>query len=142
MDKRATSEEIILSVKIDLRRRKITLTKAAEMLGVTLGAVTNQLSGARSFGRNSARKYAETFGYSETFLLSGMGTLYGEETQETSPVQTPREKIEIPAETAEMYTSMAKSIEMLSSLLQRYAPVGLTEEVKKSTYIPDRWVKK
>lgn len=141
MGNRASTEEIILQVKMDLHRRKITMTKAAEMLGVTLGAVTNQLSGTRPFGRNSARKYAETFGYSEQYLITGYGGLYGEAPEQPSP-QEPKRNVEITPETAEMYTSMAKSIETLASLLQRYAPSGLSEDIKKGNYIPERWIKK
>lgn len=141
MKNRASIEEIILQVKMDLHRRKITMTKAAEMLGVTLGAVTNQLSGTRPFGRNSARKYAETFGYSEQYLITGYGGLYGEAPEQPAPPE-PKRNVEITPETAEMYTSMAKSIETLASLLQRYAPSGLSEDIKKGNYIPERWIKK
>lgn len=141
MENRASTEEIILQVKMDLHRRKITMTKAAEMLGVTLGAVTNQLSGTRPFGRNSARKYAETFGYSEQYLVTGYGSLYGDAPEQAAPPE-PKRNVEITPETAEMYTSMAKSIETLASLLQRYAPSGLSEDIKKGNYIPERWIKK
>lgn len=141
MENRASTEEIILQVKMDLHRRKITMTKAAEMLGVTLGAVTNQLSGSRPFGRNSARKYAEAFGYSEQYLITGYGGLYGEAPEQPAHPE-PKRNVEITPETAEMYTSMAKSIETLASLLQRYAPSGLSEDIKKGNYIPERWIKK
>ena len=141
MDKFDTEEEINLKVKMDLRRRKITMTKAAEMLGVTPGAVTNQLSNPRPFGKSNARKYAETFGYSEQYLITGYGGLYGDAPEPVAPPE-PKRNVEITPETAEMYTSMAKSIENLTALLRQYAPSGIVEDIKKGNYIPERWIKK
>lgn len=53
---------------------KITMKEVADRLGVTSGAVTNQLAG-RQFSAKMAKRYAEEFGFSEDYLLFGRGSL-------------------------------------------------------------------
>ena len=67
-------KKICREVRAELARRGLTFTKVAEILGVTLSSVTNQMNG-RHFGRKNAEKWAETFGFSATFLMTGEGTL-------------------------------------------------------------------
>ena len=74
-----TKKEVSLSVKHYFDMHGMTLTRVAELLGVTLGAVTNQLRGDRYFGRYNAEKYAELFGFSANYLMTGEGQLSNHE---------------------------------------------------------------
>lgn len=65
------------SIRAYFREMNITLTQAADKLGVSTAAVTNLLNGKRNFGRNSAKKWSDVFGFSETYLLTGEGELRG-----------------------------------------------------------------
>ncbi len=50
-------------------------TEAAERLGVQQAAVSNQLNG-RPFGKNSAAKWNEAFGFRTNWLLTGEGAMF------------------------------------------------------------------
>ena len=67
-------EKICREVRAEFARRGLTFKKVAEILGVTLSSVTYQMNG-RHFGRSNAKKYAEAFGFSATFLMYGTGSL-------------------------------------------------------------------
>lgn len=95
-------KEICGTVRGYFSAHKITMKKAAEMLGVSTGAVTNQLSG-RKFTANMAEKYANTFGFSEDFLLFGTGDLFGKGTKQEASV-------EIPEPIAQTLSSMSATI--------------------------------
>lgn len=66
------------TIRAYFRDEKISLTSVADILGVSLPAVTNLLSGKRNFGLNTAKKWHEAFGFSETYLRTGEGTLLGD----------------------------------------------------------------
>ena len=73
-----TKQELIGdTIRTYFRDEKISLTSVADILGVTLPAVTNLLNGKRNFGINTAQKWHEAFGFSETFLRTGEGSLLG-----------------------------------------------------------------
>ena len=69
-----SSKEIGLEVRSYFAKKGIKLADVARMVGSTPQTVTNQLSG-RTFGRNTAKKWAEVFGFSATFLMTGEGSL-------------------------------------------------------------------
>lgn len=71
---------------------------------MTQPGVSNQLAG-RAFSQKSAAKWAETFGFSASYLLTGEGTLVpGEQTASTPAAVT------LPGELVGMFTDMAATI--------------------------------
>lgn len=72
-----TQETIGNSIRAYFRDTRLSLTQVSEILGVTLPAVTNLLNGKRNFGINTAKKWSETFGFSESYLRTGEGSLLG-----------------------------------------------------------------
>lgn len=70
-------EEIAKEIKGFLEENGITLTEAASRLGCSQQAVSNQLSG-RKIGENVARKWADEFGFSLVYLMTGDGSLFPE----------------------------------------------------------------
>ena len=58
-------------------------TRLAEELGVTQGAVNQILR--NGFGKTTARKWAETFGFNVEFLTTGVGQLMKEEERVVEP---------------------------------------------------------
>lgn len=81
---------------------KITMKEVADRLGVTSGAVTNQLAG-RQFSTKMAKRYAEEFGFNQDYLLFGRGALLAE----NEPDKT---AIEIPFQIAETMSRMSATI--------------------------------
>ena len=71
------SEKVSRAIKEYLTANDMTMTYVAERLGCSQQAVSNQLSG-RKIGANVARKWADTFGFDFTFLMTGEGSLLGE----------------------------------------------------------------
>ena len=60
MEKQSLSvKEICEAVSADLKERRITQQKAAEMIGTTKQTVANQLSGKKRFSANMAQKYCD-----------------------------------------------------------------------------------
>ena len=68
--KTPTSVQVGKEVKQYLKEAGISTGRAAEMLNVSPGFVSMHLSG-RPFTAAQAKKWAETFGLDETFLLTG-----------------------------------------------------------------------
>ena len=66
---------ICKAVASDFKLKGLTQVGAAQLLNVDPKSVANQVSGRRPFGKKTAKLYAETFGYSEPFLLHGEGQL-------------------------------------------------------------------
>lgn len=66
---------ICRTVASDFKLMGITHEDAAKLLGVDKRTVSNQISGKRPFGKKSAHRYAEVFGYDEPYLLYGIGGL-------------------------------------------------------------------
>lgn len=68
-------KEIALAVKGWMASQGLTITDLAARLGVTVQAVSSQLSGDRPFGPNNAKRYAAEFGFNEDYLRAGVGSL-------------------------------------------------------------------
>lgn len=68
-----TKEEICERIAADFKRRRITHQIAAEKIGTTKQTISNQISGKKRFSQNMAKKFADAFGYSTTWLLYGEG---------------------------------------------------------------------
>lgn len=111
--KEGKEKEICLEIKAYLARKGITIKEAAALLGGTPQTVTSQLSG-RTFGRNSARRYAEVFGFSETYLMTGEGQLVAGDPAEEAPQASAQEKVERLLATIE---SQQRTIEILARKL-------------------------
>ena len=134
-----STEEIAIEVLAEFRRRGITLTKAAELLGVKQAGVSAYTTGKRAFGSNIARKWAETFGFSATFLMTGEGSLAPGEPAKPSVTSATGgvggDGVFIPAETLELYNSMAESIRNLTELLKMKGGVSsFVDFGEKNTY--------
>ena len=127
-------KKICREVRAELARRGLTFTKVAEILGVTLSSVTNQMNG-RHFGRKNAEKWAEAFGFSATFLMTGEGALVpGELEAPTAPASPSAGGVFIPTETLELYNSMAESIRNLTELLKMRGGVSSFVYDEKNIY--------
>lgn len=113
-----STEEIAIEVCAEFRRRGINQMKAAEMLGIKPNGLSLYLTGKRAFGSNIARKWAEAFGFSATFLMTGEGSLVPGEVEAPAPMAAQDGGVFIPAETLELYNSMAESIRNLTELLK------------------------
>lgn len=132
-----TPEEIALKVRRYFGSQGITLTKAAEMLGVTLAAVTNQMNN-RPFGKHNANIYAKVFGFDAHYLQTGNGTLFPKESVEATQDDG---DIRIPRETLALYENMSESLRILSQLVERYAPREAASIIKGGIYPLDRLTK-
>ena len=73
------AKTITNKVRAYFAQEQMTMAQVAERLGVTPPAVTNQLNG-RTFSTKMARKYADEFGFSMDYLLTGKGSLLASET--------------------------------------------------------------
>lgn len=73
---KATSQEIAWEVKKYLQQNGITMSEAAQKMGCSQQAVSNQLSG-RPLGENVARRWSAAFGLNPIYLISGEGSLLG-----------------------------------------------------------------
>jgi len=76
--------DICAAVSIELKRRGLSYTQAANKLGISLAAVSNQLSGNKPFGRLAAEKWHLTFGFNTEFLMFGAGAIVDDCSPETS----------------------------------------------------------
>lgn len=56
-------------------KNAITQTMIAEKLGCSQAIVSARLTGSRPFGKNAAWKWSRAFGFSPSFLTSGVGYL-------------------------------------------------------------------
>ena len=61
----------------------ISQTEAAKVLNVQQAAVSNQLNG-RTFGKNSAAKWNEAFGFRKNWLLTGEGPMFDTDSSQSS----------------------------------------------------------
>lgn len=100
-----TQKEICGAVRGYFSANKITMKTVAELLGVTSGAVTNQLAG-RQFSTKMAKRYAEVFGFNEDYLLFGRGSLLGTNDGDGRPPAS----LEVPSQVAEMLNRMSATI--------------------------------
>lgn len=75
MDKK-TPEEVLRSVSNDLKRRGITHAQAAEKMHFrSKQTVSNILAAKKYMSASQALKFADAFGYDQTYLMSGEGEL-------------------------------------------------------------------
>ena len=135
MDEKDT--KICREVRAELARRGLNFTEVAKILDVTLSAVTNQLNG-RHFGRNNAKKWADAFGFSEFFLITGEGALVPSrehsEHLEQRGTDAGRDGVFLPSETLELYTAMANSIQNLTELLKMSGVTSMPITPSKKEY--------
>lgn len=73
-------QNIITALQEWAKQKKITQRQLADKFGVSQTAISQLLSGKVPFGKNRARKWADTFGMSYTFLLTGEGSLFDQST--------------------------------------------------------------
>lgn len=101
-----SKEAICAAIRGYFASKKISMTEAARLLDMTKGAISTQLAG-RAFSQKSAAKWAETFGFSASYLLTGEGSLVkGEQPQQgTAPAA-----VTLPGELVGMFTDMAATI--------------------------------
>jgi len=93
------------AVRAYFRSQKISFEEAAARLQMTRPAVSKQLAD-RPFSQKSAAKWAETFGFSAAYLLTGEGSLVPGD-----PAQPSGQKaVTLPGELVGMFTDMAATI--------------------------------
>ena len=114
------------AVRAYFRSKKISLSEAARRLNLVQSAVSKQLDG-RPFSQSSAAKWAECFGFSASYLLTGEGSLIPGEQPRTSTAPA----VTIPGEVVSMFTDMAATIRsqqetvaQLSNLVGRLTAPG------------------
>ena len=64
------------------KSHKITQEQIASRLGCSQAYVSGILSAKKELGRRSAAKWAETFGFNQAWLLTGEGTMFGNQTMD------------------------------------------------------------
>lgn len=111
------------AVRAYFRSKKISFEEAAARLNLTRPAISKQLAD-RPFSQKSASRWAETFGFSASYLLTGEGSLVpGEPAKAATPAA-----VTLPGELVGMFTDMAATIRsqqdtvaQLSNLVGRLA---------------------
>lgn len=79
-DKKKFSEDL----KEFFKTKGLTQQMIAKQLGITQSYVGMLMSGNKEFGKKAARTWADTFGLSEAWLLTGEGPMIGGEVQQTN----------------------------------------------------------
>ena len=88
-----TPKEIGKCVSAYFKRAGITQKEVASRLGFSSRqVVSNQLNG-KKFGVVTAEKYAKAYGFSILFLLTGRGSLFGDEQEEISRLKKERDNL-------------------------------------------------
>lgn len=123
-----SAADICRIVAKDLKQRGFTQAKAAELMQIDPKAVANQISGKRAFGKKAARKYANTFGYSEAFLLHGEGTLTGKPKEESAGT-------EAVILTRTQFQELIKRISSLENTVARLKYPALTTYSVKPSFV-------
>lgn len=99
-----TQNTVCEAVRAYFRSKKKSLMEVAARLGVAQSSVSKQLDG-RPFGQRTAAKWAETFGFSASYLLTGEGSLVPGEPAKGTPAA-----VTLPGELVGMFTDMAATI--------------------------------
>lgn len=108
-------QEVALAVKGWMAAQGLKITDVAERLGVSVQAVSSQLSGDRPFGRMNATRYAEIFKLNANYLMTGEGQLVaGDPAEGDAPQASAQEKVERLLATIE---SQQRTIEILARKL-------------------------
>ena len=121
------------AVRAYFRSQKISFEEAAARLNLTRTAISKQLAD-RPFSQKSAARWAETFGFSAAYLLTGEGALVPGD-----PAQPSTQKaVTLPGEVVSMFTDMAATIRsqqetvaQLSAMVGRLAVPAAPEWSKK-----------
>lgn len=71
-----TGEDVCLAIAADFKMKKISYEEAAKKLGQSVQTVYNRISSKRYFSLKTAQRWAKTFGFDMTFLMTGEGQLY------------------------------------------------------------------
>lgn len=128
-----TADTVCEALRAYFRSHKISISEAARRLNLTQPAVSSQLQG-RAFSQKSAARWAETFGFSAAYLLTGEGSLVPGD-----PAQPSTQKaVTLPGEVVSMFTDMAATIRsqqetvaQLSAMVGRLAVPAAPEWSKK-----------
>ena len=136
-----TTKEIATAVKRYLGGQCMTLKDAGDILGLGRSAVSNQLQGERPFGKATARRWANAFGFDPHYLITGEGSLFaGEQPAAPAPAPAPCSApapgdVVIPAAVADMYRNMSatilsqqETIQLLVHSSLQSAPAGLQQK--------------
>lgn len=142
-----TTKEIATAVKKYLGGQCMTLKDAGDILGLGRSAVSNQLQGERPFGKATARRWANAFGFDPHYLRTGEGSLFAggqpaapAPAPAPSPSPAPRtapasDDVVIPAAVADMYRNMSatilsqqETIQLLVRSSLQSAPAGLQQK--------------
>lgn len=138
-----TTKEIATAVKRYLGGQCMTLKDAGDILGLGRSAVSNQLQGGRPFGKATARRWANAFGFDPHYLITGEGSLFaGEQPAAPAPSAAPAPRtapasddVVIPAAVADMYRNMSatilsqqETIQLLVRSSLQSAPAGLQQK--------------
>lgn len=107
-------QEVALAVKGWMAAQGLKITDVAERLGVSVQAVSSQLSGDRPFGRMNATRYAEIFKLNANYLMTGEGALVPDDPAEGEEQASAQEKVERLLATIE---SQQRTIEILARKL-------------------------
>lgn len=107
-------QEVALAVKGWMAAQGLKITDVAERLGVSVQAVSSQLSGDRPFGRLNATRYAEIFKLNANYLMTGEGSLVAGDPAQDGQPQGTQEKVERLLATIE---SQQRTIEILARKL-------------------------
>ena len=68
-------------VRIYFYNRGIALQDVAAQLGISKQALSNLLSARGTISKKKAARFHELYGFSEAYLLTGQGELFGDETE-------------------------------------------------------------
>ena len=118
-----TQNTICEAIRAYFRSQKISISEAARMLGLTQAAVSHQLRD-RSFSQKSAANWAQAFGFSASYLLTGEGSLVPGKTQEgvrPSAISLPGELVGMFTDMAATIRSQQETVAQLSDLVGRLA---------------------
>lgn len=114
MDKQ-TSDAIAQSIRKAWRDSSVSINQVAEMLGTTPAAISNIL--VRPISKRTAEVFAQKFGFSQSYLLTGEGSIYPERaaSNESDTINALRETIRTQQETIRLLSSLLKEKGALSA---------------------------
>ena len=105
------------AIKSYMVEHGISNTEAAAKVGVTPQALSGFITGTKALGRQTAAKFAAAFGFSETYLLTGDGSLVPEKGQEDTPdgrgIFISREKL------VEWLDNLTEAVSIQAQMLER-----------------------
>ena len=113
-----TKKDYLEKVFFEARMQGLCKTQKefADLLGMNQSTVSNALKGDEKYLTNSIVRRVQAW---ERQVLNGS---VSNKAQAQAPAQDNRPDIVIPAATMDLYTSMAKSIDRLTALVERLQP--------------------